>query len=709
MTKTFRFVALAVALGVLACSIGACSTEEAGSDAGGGDASDTGGAGDADAFVEPFTEVLDPCVDSDQCGPNRVCDKRKGGCVECYTTGHCPNGEFCHKGKCKTENACETDDDCLLSVCGDQGTCVECRDGSTCPAGWDCVAQTCRPPFGGCTKHEDCNAAGAICDLTAGSCVSCSDDSQCGDYEDCDVEGTQECLPNLCPPSSAFCVGDVVQVCREDGRGYFQIECGEDQTCADGSCVFAQCTPGTKVCEKYQLKECTSQGTLVTKACPPGQECGEGGCVPLRHRVHVVFDTSGSMSWFPGTDIWPDMCGVSKDPDACLGGYPECESAAKPITKLAYAKLAFTKFFQEDNEDVVFGLQRFPQRTADKTPSCLGGWNTPDVVVTGDDHSKALSLADPSFLDQHLGEVVLEPFPTKGGLENVFQVLQWMNFQETTENTTNVCSKPEDCPDGYCQGLAGQLKTCRRFTDPELWAEGWTPLGKSLFYAAEYLRKYVVVDGKPCAKDAECGSPGYFCNAAGKCFDPLRECRLNAIILFTDGGETEHPFPTDYFNPQVQAKRMRYGLGCETDEDCSRLDYCINDADLVPPGEILEEYMGCHQAFCHPKGYCTNSIIEKDSKAQVKLSTQGTADRLTDYSGNPFSVIVNVVDASGDAPGATTDLINQNRLIALYGGGTYVAVDIDDVEGFVTKIKDTLDIKQRFTECAKALGQVINP
>lgn len=695
-------LALALALGAPACEESAPAEGDA------TESSEGSGAGAGSDVAEPAPEVFETqgtCVVTEECGPGLFCDKRKGGCVQCFTNAHCPDGQFCHRGACIEDNACESDDECLLSVCGPLSKCVECNETADCPQdGWVCVAQACRPPYGGCEDQQDCTSVGAVCDVAAGVCTGCEGESGCGQFEACD-EATKECLPDICPPSNAFCFGDVVKICREDGKGYYDVACPDGQTCSEGECVFEDCDePGILSCKKYKVTECTPQGKIVSKACPPGAECGDGECVPMRHRVLTVFDTSGSMGWFPGTSTWPDMCPAPYPGEDCFGPYPNCEDPANPITKLSFAKKAFTAFFEEDNEDVVFGLQRFPQRTADLNGSCLGGYYTPTEQMTGDDGDYTTGLAEDAWFEDNLGEVILESFPIKGGPTNVFSVRRWMDFKEEQLISEDKCTKPEDCPQGICKGLAGQVKTCTYFTNPEIWSEGWTPLGRSLYYAAEYMRRHVVVDGKPCGKDLDCGSPGYFCNAAGKCFDPLRECRLNAVILFTDGAETEYPFPTQYFNPQVQAKRMRYGLGCEVDEDCSGLDFCYSDQN--DPNLPDLSLFGCHPARCE-SGSCTNDVIEFHSTAEVDYSTSGVADRLTDYNGNPFNVIVNVVDASGEDPEQGADIYNQNKLIALYGGGTYVQVDIEDIPDFVAKIRDTVDAKQTFTECAKALGQVI--
>ena len=44
--------------------------------------------------------------------------------------------------------------------------------------------------------------------------------------------------------------------------------------------------------------------------------------------------------------------------------------------------------------------------------------------------------------------------------------------------------------------------------------------------------------------------------------------------------------------------------------------------------------------------------------------------------------------------------LNNNRLIALYGGGDHIVIDLDDPPDFLAKLKQTVDFKQVLTECA---------
>jgi hypothetical protein len=476
-------------------------------------------------------------------------------------------------------------------------------------------------------------------------------------------------------------------VCRDDGQGAFKKPCAEGETCFAGACILDECTPGTKYCLKYQLMECTSTGKLLAKGCPPGQECIEDGCKPMRHRVHVIFDTSGSMGWFPGTTTWPTPCGAGTVED-CLEPWPSCEEPASPITKMGIAKSVFEEFFQASTtQDVLFGLQRFPQVADQASPACEGGYYTPVNLMTGEDEQHVLPLGEQTWFDTHLGEVIAVPFPPGAETTNLSDILEWIDFEEWVVPTGEPCRTPADCPQGVC--LKG---ACSTFANPELRPKGWTPLGKSLYYGGEYIRRYVVIDGKPCQTDAECPSPGYYCNEHKECFDPQRECRLTVMVLFTDGWETQNELHSDFFNPKVQAKRLRYGLGCTGDAECSDRKYCLESTD---PGKN-----GCHAAYCHPDGYCTNKIIDMDPLDPIKTAFSSKENRLYDYNGNPIEVIVSVVDAAGDETGAPVDT-SPNRVIALYGGGIYVPVTLKDSVAFLSQLNQTIDFKQMLLSCSE--------
>ncbi len=77
-------------------------------------------------------------------------------------------------------------------------------------------------------------------------------------------------------------------------------------------------------------------------------------------------------------------------------------------------------------------------------------------------------------------------------------------------------------------------------------------------------------------------------------------------------------------------------------------------------------------------------------------------NRVLDYNGNPIDIITTVVDASVASTEETTATLNNNRRIALYGGGLHVVVNTGDVPDFLAQLKKTIDFKELFTDCAIA-------
>jgi hypothetical protein len=645
-------------------------------------------AGPSDVvLITPDVPLGGPCMSSDEC-VGQVCDKRHGACVDCYTSAHCPDAAVCMGATCVEETECLDDSECEVGVCGPDQTCLGCNNSGDCTGGWMCVDSVCRPVYPSCEDYKDCEFLGAVCIEETGRCADCTDKTQCGDHEFC---SDNACAPEYCTPGDASCVGDSIQLCRADGQGFWQVTCEEGQTCFGGQCIESECTPGETECLGYQVRKCLPNGTYMVNDCSAGHECLNDICEPMRHRVLVVFDTSGSMAWFPGTNEAPKICGVEPD-DQCIQPWPACEDADNPLTTMGISKSVFGNFFAE-TDNALFALNRFPQIPSASSAVCEGGFNDWSNTMTGDDESMSVPLGEHTWFDENLREINVVSFPPTGAQSNVNDLIEWVDSTEWMVETETQCTSYKDCDNGACLGLTPTKKTCQAFANPELRATGWTPLGKSLYYAGEYMRRSVVVDGKPCAVDIDCGSPGYYCSEAGTCFDPFRECRLNVIVLFTDGVETEYPIPTQYFNPILQAKRLRLGLGCETDADCSNMDTCRKDP------ENPAEY-GCYATSCHEEGYCTNDLIESDAAGALDVQLGISEDRLRDYNGNGLEIIVHVVDASIATQEQSEATLNNNRLIALYGGGDHIVIDLDDPPDFLAKLKQTVDFKQVLTECA---------
>jgi len=626
-----------------------------------------------DVGTAPFCGLSSHCEDG-------FCDKLTSSCTECYVEAHCPDGSVCISGHCASAAECSGPEECGGMACAaDKGYCVECLNDSDCPSGKWCWNEVCRAEPAECTGQADCQSMAGECAPGQGHCLDCGDDDYCAHFETCQ---DYACLPEPCTPGHPECVGDsTAKVCRADGSGFYFLECDEGSQCMQGVCVEPNCTPGEYTCVDFVKSLCVldpAAGGLVYKPapCPPGEVCIGTECRPLRHRALFVFDTSGSMNWLPNTEEMPDFCplGEQSTPEnPCFGLYPNCESKDAPFSKLGISKKVFKNLLQTEEAEAAFcALMRFPQVLKIGSANCEGGYFEGDVWMTG--HQKKQEHAAPdepdNWFDSNLAEVLLQPFPPDHDSYLTWNVARWFNFTEDIEDTGLPCGDDDACDGaGWCMGVP--QPTCKLFNDPEVMAHGWTPLGRTLFYAGEYVRRHVIVDGKECEVNSDCGSVGYLCSSTGKCFDPFykpdpdKTCRQNVVVLFTDGQETENP-EHSFFNPAVQAKRFHFGLGCEDDDDCLNGATCVDDA-------------------------CYHHSMEIEGVPPVEFKGTEGLRTLRDRNGSPISLTIHVVDASG--PDA------HNSQIAAYGGGDYYAVSMDDEVDFLKKLVLTLDIKTLAQNC----------
>ncbi|MBI5537593.1 MAG: hypothetical protein HY898_33025 [Deltaproteobacteria bacterium] len=193
-------------------------------------------------------------------------------------------------------NNCKTNDEC--KACGDGRTqcntatkvCVACDEanGLKCPAGQKCTAygtcipsdKTCETDAQGepkitCTSDGDCVACDAkhlVCDTVKGKCVGCS----LSNTKNC--LNSEYCKDNKCTPKCP-------------------ASCSIDNDC--GQCGTAP--NAAHACFNHKCAKCSA-----TFACPAGQQCINGSCVP----------PCGLPGPTPGTcDTNEDclFCGVAKE------------------------------------------------------------------------------------------------------------------------------------------------------------------------------------------------------------------------------------------------------------------------------------------------------------------------------------------------------------------------------------------------------------
>ena len=187
----------------------------------------------------------------------------------------------------------------------------------------------------------------------------------------------------------------------------------------------------------------------------------------------------------------------------------------------------------------------------------------------------------------------------------------------------------------------------------------------------------------------------------GVCHDAFGHCRDHIVILFTDGDDTRNVSSADFFSPRVQAKRLRYGLGCASDEACLAGASCEAGICRAPEGVVEDaDQLVCDAGGaactadadcpdpCSNWGGCPGQCAPTEP---LMVSDQG-ANHLTDHAGNPVSVRVHVVDASG--------IEDNNRLIATFGGGLHFSVDLDNPEELVASIYELIGDTKDTTPCA---------
>ena len=521
----------------------------------------------------------------------------------------------------------------------------------------------------------------------------------------CDSLGT--CIESAnCVPGEVLCAAlKTLQTCSSDGKNWIESPCGEDQVCMGSSCEDPICEPGTtNGCAGHHLLMCNSIGSDWSSIPCPGSEICQGGeCAPVRPNVILLVDTSGSMNW-----VAPNI-----DGGECIGAncppwsFPVCDDSTNPTTRLGKVKLSLHQLLESESaESVNLALQRFPQVSwplgdslfGTGSPGCspiaanyeMGLWGcaTSSFLMTGDDG--AFLTQDPSWFTSGITQIMAHPLATNAA-PDLTQLRRWVDFDVSTLATNATCSVGTQCGAGPC--LNG---VCHEYGNPELRAGGGTPIGKSLFYAGEYLRHFALIEGMPCDNDSQCRTANHTC-VAGQCHDPLADCRPNVIIAFTDGEETQNTHITDFFHPRAQAKRMRFGLGCSAAEPCVGGATCVGGVCRPPAGMVDENALVCENGGlpcvnaatcpdpCANWGGCAGGCYP----ASIDLTVGTGANRISDYSGEGIPITVHVVDASGT--------FGANEVIAQYGGGQHFSVGLDNPEELLDTLAQLLgDAKYGF-------------
>jgi MYXO-CTERM domain-containing protein len=288
----------------------------------------------------------------------------------------------------------------------------------------------------------------------------------------------------------------------------------------------------------------------------------------LRPNILVIFDTSGSMQ-LDGTSTW-----AGERVNEAAGSCPAVP--AGKVSRLYALKAALREALaQVGTDEANFGLMSFPQ-LVDPTltqPPPAGdptrGLNkfgcfqcTSEACGTGPvghyylDSTVGLGCrisADPSSTVNATGAEPAYGAWFDGAISQALRV----DLTKATPGAKPVASDfdPSDANIARIYKFidntenTGAVASAAALTDPELHANGGTPLGRSLFYARLYYDNFINTSA-----------------------DPRRACRQNIVILVTDGNDTcdytsgsalnyqtcaQTGFAT--FHPEVQACKLLRG------------------------------------------------------------------------------------------------------------------------------------------------------
>jgi len=378
--------------------------------------------------------------------------------------------------------------------------------------------------------------------------------------------------------------------------------------------------------------------------------------------------------------FYGDCCG-----DECPQPWPMCETSDVPLSRLGHSKAVFQRFFSDRSVQLAgrFSLATFPQTVIPFNNGCSSSVYDFSTTITGDTDRHETEEA---WFVNHFREVIRVPFARSWNENNVNEILQWVDFVEVLDD------------------------------NPELRATGLTPLGRSMFYVGEYFRHVVIVEGRPCVSDGDCGSQDYVC-VDGACEDPLKHCRLNLLLVFTDGKDSTDPLIDSFYNPVVQARRMKFGLRCVNEGDClggaqcdggycrresTQLDLCTHDNECPTDAFCVDQRCSI-PGFLWPsdQGRCAQAgnpcVVDNDPQECAGFLEQCVpidplfwdraqgANVLRGQTGEPISITTHVINVS--------DEVNESRLIASHGGGLHFQIDVDQNETLLRVLNRIADYK----------------
>ena len=231
------------------------------------------------------------CEEDGDCAKDEICHPGLSQCGVCVVHSDCDEPSLCEAGLCVAPVPCGSGSDCPEGLyCEVQaGRCVECSKGSECSPGNFCGGDNYCHSTNPCGGDGDCDDVG-FCDKSKGLCVGCLGDGDCPDWENC-KKGA--CATDDCWDGLAFCQEEQIVVCKTGGKGFTIAEsCGEEQFCADATCIDIICEPGSAWCDGSVRKVCDEFGGALaeeTDCTDTDENCVAGECTDLACLPDTVF------------------------------------------------------------------------------------------------------------------------------------------------------------------------------------------------------------------------------------------------------------------------------------------------------------------------------------------------------------------------------------------------------------------------------------
>ena len=276
------------------------------------------------------------CVDNNSSCPSGSCSN--GTCVACNSNTDCTSPcEVCNTNSHTCESGCDTSNcqTCINGSCGfgcdagdtcENGSCLECTEDSNCGSCEECINNTCQ---------NTCVSPNFLhCNTGSNSCVQCLADSNCPTGKICNSSNI--CVPapecfgtSLCTFGSCkSCVsGNCVSFCNTSPNIYCNsstnhcapcqgaLGCGPCQTCSNGTCQNNCVLPNLLNCN-IGTNSCVQ--CLSDSNCPNGQVCDLSNytCVPAPECSATISCPGACEHCYNGTCV----SNCTQSAPYCLGG-----------------------------------------------------------------------------------------------------------------------------------------------------------------------------------------------------------------------------------------------------------------------------------------------------------------------------------------------------------------------------------------------------